>query len=347
MLGIRGPEQISGLNLWFDAADRSSINDGKVTDRQNVYKFRDKISGVTLINGNGALGPSYSFGAINGKNAIHFPWFGTVQNDPAVNLDGAIKSLTASNVTQLGFATVSMFLVYKPTTTFYQNLNGNQKYTLSIWNDARIQGGNPGNGSGGGFPSRAIYVGDERDPLQGGTTTAAQRQNPSGRVVEGFLIDGGPGYRGQSTYTEHIHSRSLEGPISLNKVSITSARLQNGLKKIGFINENSESLEDLTIAVAKGSTMSLGPPRSPSPHSASMSYYRNRNYRIDGQTVDPTQNAWLVLGAWWPRSYLIQTTGGNYPYEGFICEFLHYNRYLTDQETDAVRQYLKNKWFPK
>jgi hypothetical protein len=343
MISLKSPNSIPGLNLWFDAADINTINNGRVVNNENVYKFTDKISGVSLTNGNTVSGPTYSFGSINGKNAIHFPHYGLIPNNRS------LKTLTASNVSQLNTFTFSMFVVYKPTTKLYQDLSGNQSYVISVFDGLTID-----NLVSNVFPNRAFYIGDEGGGSQG------QRNNPSGRYVEGISTGVGQ----YVAYTENITSRSLELPTpaglsgpSSNQVTIASARGQNGLRKVGWIQQNGESLEDLTIPVSttigtqsyKPPFGGIEPPRTPSPFSSVVDYYRNRGYLLSGNTISAasrpgTRGTHLTLGGFWPNTTTF--TFRTYPFEGYICEFLNYNRYLTEQETNSVREYLKIKWFP-
>ena len=61
---MKNPSKIPGLNIWLDAADTSTINNGKVVDNGNVFSFRDKVSNIELTNSQGVNGPSYSIGAV-------------------------------------------------------------------------------------------------------------------------------------------------------------------------------------------------------------------------------------------------------------------------------------------
>ena len=50
MLILKGPNDVPGLNLWFDASDASTINNGRISNNQMVFTFTDKISNVNLRN---------------------------------------------------------------------------------------------------------------------------------------------------------------------------------------------------------------------------------------------------------------------------------------------------------
>jgi hypothetical protein len=337
MTGLKGPNSIPGLNLWFDAADINTINNGRVVYNENVYKFVDKISNVPLTNLSGVSGPSYSFNAVNEKNAISFVYYTTPNNR-------VLKSLKSSGISQFDTSTYSLFLVYKPTNKTWQDdvTLGSESYILNIW-DGQIAGRLPTST----FPNRAFFLGDSL------SATTAGRRNPSGRWLEGNQTTS-PGYFSW-IYTEEQHSRSLEEPTPVGlsgpssfKTTIASARVQNGLRKIGWMKEGSENLEDTVLPIAISSRIpaglsALGSPRPPSPYTQSNYYLRSSDLSRISYRPTPLNSSVLVLGAFAPITNTI--TGGAYPFEGFICELLHYDRYLNDQETNSIREYLDKKWF--
>jgi hypothetical protein len=130
MFGYKSPKNIPGLVLWWDAADSTTINDGVVYQNQNVFKFVDKVSGKVLTNFAGANGPTYSYGAVNGKNAIHFPYY--------TDTNTALKSLTNLNIDNIDIESKTIFFVFKPTTNQY---GSNTRYAFSIWGNGAAGGG--------------------------------------------------------------------------------------------------------------------------------------------------------------------------------------------------------------
>ena len=353
------PDSIDGLNLWFDAGDISTINDGRVTNNATVYKFVDKISGVALRNNSGVLGPSYSFGAVEGKNAISFTYYNTPN-------DRTIKGLTASGVTQLDTSTYSMFVVYKPTTKQFQDANGNYGFVVSIWDGPMTQFIGAATNPPASWGNRHWATGD------GGTdTTPEGRQNPNGLWIEGTVTnnprqavppsDPGLGYL-TNYWVEEIYSRSLEEKIgltgpSVNKTTIGSARVRNNFRKIGFMKQNSQNLEDTIIPVTIN-TMNpngvnrFGPPQPPAPtlYTTNINYYKSRfSNNGDGNKLSYMPRSggngtYLVIGSFGTRPNVFANR--SYPFEGYFCELLHYNRFLNDEEVNAIREYLKMKWFP-
>lgn len=299
MKQLKSPSKIPGLTLWFDASDASTINSGTPTNNVNVFSFRDKISGVELTNTYGATGPSYSFSAINNRNAISIPYYTTP--------DSGQKALWKSGITQLQGLTFSMFCVYKPTTVTQQDLTGNQKYVVAIYSGSRISIGNPG-----GFANRSIYLGDE----QGGTP--AQRNNPSGRYIEADTSAAAP-WQQWVTYGEHVPSRSGIVPTSLNQTCMTSVRIQPNLKKMGFVFDDYEYIDDFLS-----------------------SRNTTRGIKNTGDVQDVGNNATLIIGSPWIGG--APKTSKLYPIEGFFCEFLYFNRFLSDSEYHNVSRYLKKKW---
>lgn len=89
------PDQIHGLALWLDAADRSTI-----TIDTGVSEWRDKSGhGRTLTQSNGALQPSYVAGEVNGL--------------PVVRTDG-----TDDRITSTAIASTSWYGAGKDQITF-------------------------------------------------------------------------------------------------------------------------------------------------------------------------------------------------------------------------------------
>ena len=178
------------------------------------------------------------------------------------------------------------------------------------------------------------------------------------------------GYLQQWTFAEDSLGRVQEKGLTacLNVVTIGDARLQNGLKRVGFTSEKYECLEDVTMPSWVGST-ALGFPRPPSPDSTDINYFLRatavRGLNWNGafiasganNTSNPglswngtafvaqTAGPYLCIGAYFPLKAFAGT--GKYPFEGYFCEFINYNRMLTDEETASIRNYLQKKWFPK
>lgn len=224
---MKTPKLVPGLLMWLDASDQATVNNGRVTNNENVYKFVDKVSGVTLVNNNGVNGPTYKYSTIKGRNIIEFASYNTTTFN-----DISLKSLTASNFLpnfwNKNFATFSMFCVYLPTTQV-----GTESNIISMWNSGRVDGVN--GLSEGGFPNRGIGL---------------SNTNGAGRYIEALAyLANFPYHNEYQGFSENVHVYSGEQPSSFGKVSVTSVRLQKNLKKIGFLSENSSSLEDTTLAI--------------------------------------------------------------------------------------------------
>jgi hypothetical protein len=306
MKSFKRPDKISGLKIWLDASDESTVNFGRVSNLEQVTNFQDKISGIQLRNIISGQGPTYSFRSVNGKNAI------SMQPQYSFGAEACNTALGATAIMVLNSSTCSMFCVYKPTDIYFADANGNQKHVLNILDLTSTT-------SGLGIANRSIYVGDEVSP----NASTSQRANPSGRYAEANTSLSSP-YTSTTTYNEHIPSRNewSEASTSLNKMCMTLVRSQSGLKKIGFMTETDDFIDDFTA-------FKYAPD--------------DRGIKLTGPVYSPGLTASMVIGAYRPVSYTVQAN--YYPFVGFFCEFLYYDRFLTEDEANSVKQYLKLKWF--
>jgi hypothetical protein len=308
MKSLKRPDKISNLKLWFDASDESSVNYGRVTNADLVFNFRDKITGIQLSNIISGQGPTYSFNSINGKHSI------SMNPQYSLGAEACVNALGVTSISVLNSATCSMFCVYKPTGVYLNDASGNQKYVVNILdfnnNNSTISSGNIGN--------KSIYLGDETSP----NSTITQRLNPSGRYIEADLTSGPP-YTGYVTYNENVPSRNewVNSSTSLNKMCMTLVRTRAELKKIGFLTDDSSFVDDFAVT----------------------NIATSRGIKLTGPVYSPGPSASLVFGAYRPSSYTVQSNF--YPFQGNFCEFLYYDRFLTDDETNTVKEYLKMKWF--
>jgi len=116
------PKSISGLVLWLDAADSSTVTLGT-----GVSSWRDKsATSLSFIQGTGNNQPAYSSGAVAGKGAILF--------------DGVNDQLTAAGITNsnvFGSAGGSVFVVYRPgnTDTYTMFFNGGDTNSRDRFSD--------------------------------------------------------------------------------------------------------------------------------------------------------------------------------------------------------------------
>ena len=76
-------------------------------------------------------------------------------------------------------------------------------------------------------------------------------------------------------------------------------------------------------------------------------YYINSSSNTSTPVI-PTSPAKLVIGSYNDAVSGVAGIGlrggGAHPLEGYFCEMLYYNRYLTTAETNALEQYIKMKW---
>lgn len=289
MIGIKSPDSITGLTLWWDASDINTVNNGRVTDTENVFKIVDKVSGVALTNPNGVLGPSYSFGAINGKNAIHFPYYS--------NTNGAQKALVGSNVTQLNTPqTKTIVFVFKPTTLTEPGspAGTNTKYSFAIWGLGR---------NFGTSPDIALFCGSGI--------------NPYPQYVESV----NPWNTGPSRTISIWNSKSYEfGNKNSSSVDLGVVQTFIGRTKLSF---------NQTSWLQSGGLDSK------------YNFY-NDGTKYTGTPVSPSTPSRIVIGGYFDSTY--SKFSRAYPMEGYFCEMLYYNRYLTNAEINGLEIYMKRKW---
>lgn len=316
---MKSPDNISGIRLWFDASDSSTINDGIVTNNQNVYKFVDKIGGISLTNPNGPLGPTYAFGAINGRNAISFTYYNsTVATNPH------LKRLAAVNVSALSTGTYSMYVAFfpndirqepSPTTagTNFQTRCG----VVSIISGSRI-----GAAPAGGFIDRSLYH------------TSYANSNTDRNTTIGYY-DSLPTYTTFNTFVfdnmafRQPNARSLTSGIDYQygKTNVVGVRIGPGIQKSSFLRSGSSISGNFLPISATG----------------------NRVRPSNAVIINPS----LVIGATWvgytvngvPYHTLTTRAADNFsPMEGFFCEMIFFDRILTDAEDNTVLNYLVDKW---
>lgn len=322
---MKKPNDIPGLLIWLDAADSSTVLSTSSTplDGQKVKKMIDKKSGVTFSNTTFNGGPSYSYASVNGKNALQ------MQSSYDSFGDGREKSLYA-DVNILGSATTSIFCVFKPSSPYP---NTTSRYFVFGLNDAYLTSipittpSGAGNGYFGQFPNKAIS-------LEGSSPS----KNQSIGYIEGkpeinaTFLAGTP--RTYATFYEHVPSRNLlTSTSSVDKVCLVTARVQNNLKKISFIFENNDWVDDFSgIRTVPNNLYNLTGPVY------GLTYSDNPVNNPDG-----TQS--ISIGCYSGSFHFSNSGSGLAPFRGFFCEFLYYNRFLSDYETNSIKAYLREKWF--
>jgi len=322
MRGLKSPDSISGIKLWFDASDVTTVNDGRVSDRENVYKFVDKIGGFALTNPNGALGPSYSFSAVNGKNAISFTYYNsTVANNPS------LKRLAAVNVTPLSTGTFSMYVAFlpndirqEPSPNDPQALLQTRCGVVTIISGSRISSSPIGTS---GYLDRQLYHTSYYNNIERNTTIGyVDSQNPW-TTFNTFIYD--------NSAFKQPNSRALTSgtDYQYGKVNLFGIRNSSGIQKGTISRKNSISIDN--FQPRQGST----------------------GLRPKVRPVFSIPNPCLVIGASWP-GYTIDGVGyftltnrlaTNFsPLDGFFCEMIFFDRVLSESEDNSVTSYLRKKW---
>lgn len=315
---MKSPDNISGIRLWFDASDSSTINDGIVTNNQNVYKFVDKIGGISLTNPNGPLGPTYAFGAINGRNAISFTYYNsTVATNPH------LKRLAAVNVSALSTGTYSMYVAFfpndirqEPSPTSPSSGGVTRCGVVSVIAGSRI-----GTTPTGGYIDRSLYHTSYRNNTDRNTTIGYFDSVSPWNDFNTFVFDN-MAYR-------QPNSTSLTSGIDYQygKTSVFGVRFAPGIQKSSFLRSGSSISGNFLPISATG-----------------------RRVRPSNAVIT---NPSLVIGATWvgytvngvPYHTLTTRTAENFsPLDGFFCEMIFFDRILTDVEDNTVLNYLVDKW---
>lgn len=358
------PNRIPGLKIWLDANDTSTINDGRiVTNNVLVEKWTDKASGFVFRSGTGTLGnnqndtaannifknrgPSYSVGTINGKNSVLFGYFRApnLLNSPGdANTEDnmSFRRLACSNVTPLSSATYSMYIVQMPEDIRKQPMVGGGEQSQHIIN---IRSGNRVSGSNqypGGYQERvfcATSINTGTSPYRNTTLFFIDSTNET-TIINGVA----PPIGSYLTYEYDQRGGRFpdskfftSGPLyQYGKVNIHGFRMQNFLKKFSIMRPDFTQREAFI------------------PRAAYANAWTNRDSRASpsAQIVNPLMTIGAPVPAYGSSYTLVKNIvdGGSVnqgnlcPYEGNFCEFLFWDRVLTDSESNAVEMYLQKKW---
>jgi len=316
---MKKPNDIPGLVIWLDAADSSTVlsaTNSTPGDGGQIRRMIDKKSGVTFSNTSN--GPTYSYTSVNGKNSI-------LMADPSTGpfVFATNKALVASDLTILSSATTSIFCVYKPIGDSPAS-DGARQWVMAI-NDYYMSNirtrGNGSNFAQSAIPNKGISVNFETPSLD---RSSAYWESNTPLTTEGL--------RSAVTYYDHLPSRNKARGYtnSIEKVNLTIARTQNNLKKISFIYENNDWVDDFS-----------GGFNNP-----------NNVYKLTGPVYGLTYSENTVNLPLGTQSMAIGTiasgvvrTGFYHGFYGYFCELLYYNRFLSDYETNSLKAYLREKWF--
>jgi hypothetical protein len=339
---MKNPSKIPGLKIWLDAADTSTINNGTIQNGQNVFKIVDKSSGYVFRNGYGVNGPSYSVGVVNGKNAITVNYY-TVSDVNSIQA----KGLWAGNVTPMASGTYSLYCVAFPYDNRQRNTNGaGVNATQDLWVFSLINNIPASIVSPSAYvPHRGFFfrsrIGGAGQPLPNLPARYYEDVDfifqVSTILIDSYISSIPPAINNGLTQSD---SRYIYG-----KTNVIGVRASNNLKKFSIIRKDYIINENFQ------------PNPTPNP----------------GQTFRPTttqqgftpapNGPWLTIGAIVPNAISRSVEGvagpmgsdivlnntnpattNCYPFEGHFCEFLFWDRVLTDPEANSVESYLKKKW---
>jgi len=345
---LSNPKKIPGLTLWVDAADDSTVNNGRVTNGQNVFKIVDKVGGLTFRNGYGSAGPSYSVGVVNGKNAITFNYYTQSLIDSI-----QAKGLWAGNVTTMASATYSLYSVSFPydirqrTTDGGGSFSTQRLYLLSLINNLAPTGLNsysPNlqiNFFGPGPPASPLnnlsaFITEDNDFIQ---TTGNARMVDRSTSFSGYL-------NSSLSDTKYVYGKANVMGLRMRTNSTTGPG--SGMRKLTVMRKDHNYKNNfqlrLNVTTQGGVTGSYGGfiPASGGPWLTIGGIVPNASTRVVEGVFGPIPTEYpmgvgIVLGQ-------LTTASNVWPFEGHFCELLYFNRALSDSESNSVEQYLKKKW---
>lgn len=324
-------------------------------------------------------GPSYSVGRINGKNSILFGYYrgpGLANSPGDANTEDnlSFRRLACNNIPVIGSATYSQFIVFFPASQRLQpgkttelaptvEIVQNTEIIFSISDSSRMftaNNGDPLTNYPGSYIERQLILYGIR-PLN--TTTNeiigyidGANENSPERVQNPSLPIG-------TFISYHYANTVVDGPSSNREISDVNNRLYQygkvnimvnrflgqgpngfpatGLKRTSFFRKDST---DKNLFIYRY----FGGAGAPAP-------LANRDRRATGSAR--ITNPILTFGAAHPGYGMsnnvlrhlidggsLNKSLGREPYEGHICEYLFWDRFLTDKEANAVQAYLKKKW---
>lgn len=339
------PKNIPGLKFWLDAADTSTLS---LTPTTTVATFSGVSNGVTYSGSNSGPG-------INWKNGTSIASVGYLTYSAVISTITTVSSIRdkATGVTLSADITTVIptgsSIIYNGTST----ING-PRYLYNNINNKNTILFNYGTNSGGVYTLKSFTMSNFVSATHSyyavfanGTT----QSSPYGSYVLSI-------YRPSRTTSTMAGYPNIAIGVNGQYSQITETT-QNGtflgttpyLSTIAPIN-SSDSWKKVNII----SSRLIGTGSNPMGRWSFDS--KDKNYTIYGKTAssNPTyisgsmlpigvtiSNAKIALGDYWPGSYSITPTTP-IPPRAHFCEFLYYDRQLTDQEHYKVTQYLENKW---
>lgn len=327
----KSPDKITGLKCWVDASDRATINNGTVTQGQNVFKIVDKASGLIFRNGYGSDGPTYSVNQINGKGAITFNYYTTPNSIQA-------KGLWASNATTFASGTYSLYVVNFPYLNRQRNTDGAGNISQqNLWLFSIINN----------LPSSTLTAYSPHRYLVYRSIGSGQtNSNPVFREDSDLTTTGGVNTvqfdKILITDTDVSNSLPPSDPRFIyGKTNIIGVRNSDNVKRFTFLRKDymsDENFQTQTISKFSVSPQQGFVPTSGGPWATIGAVLPNANTRIVEGVPGPISTEYILNGV----SPTITTNV--YAFEGYFCELLYWDRLLSRSESNAVEAYLKKKW---
>jgi len=332
------PKNIPGLKFWLDAADTSTLS---LTNTTNVGTFSAVSNGVTYSGNNSGPG-------VDWKNGTSIASVGYLTYSAVISTVTTVSSIKdkATGVTlsaDIIRVTPTTGVAYSGTPT----VNG-PRYLYKNINDKNTILFNYGTNSGGVYGLKASTMSNfisATHSYYAVFSNVSRQTNQYGQYLisifkpSRLLTDGG--YPNISTALYSTNTQLVE-----TAQTTTSAPY---LSVIAPINPTTSWKKVNIISARFLGTSSMGRWSFNS---------KDRNYTIYGKTASSNpahiagdkppigvtiSNAKMVLGDYWLSPYTVASTTP-IPPNVYFCEFLYYDRQLTDQEHYKVVQYLENKW---
>jgi len=373
IVSVKSPNSIPGLKVWLDASDANTINNGReISNGSIVQKWVDKAGGYVFRSGTGTLGnsygflgangtfkvrgPSYSIGVVNGKNAITFNYYtgggvGSGTGGPDTEDNISFRRLACGPITPVGSSTYSMYVVFLPKENREQksifNLGAytgqaQAQYVMTVMDSTRANNGGVGLLSGypAGYSERMLYMTSTNSVpgnfFRNGTIGYLNASNET-TVINGTTPTIGTylSLQGQDQPTAGLVTSGKD--YQYGKVNVYGMRFNNLMKKLTVMRNGYVRIDNFITRA----TWSGGDRRtSPSPSIA------NPVMTIGAITpgYDLGKNGLRGIGDDGTNGTPTSHFTNQQPFEGYFCEFLFWDRVLSDSESNSIELYLRKKW---
>jgi hypothetical protein len=383
MIGLKSPNNITGLKVWLDASDADTINDGRdISNGSTVQKWVDKVGGYVFRSGTGTLGnsyntltsngifkvrgPSYSVGVVNGKNAITFNYYtggGVGSGAGTANTEDNIsfRRLACGSITPIGSATYSMYVVFLPKENREQKSQtgtggaAQSQYIMTVMDASRSNAagtgplsGYPGPGSSAnpaGYCERMLYM-TSTSSVAGNAYrngTIAYTNGSNETIIINSVQPSIGTYLSNQTQEPSGLYETSGKNYQYGKVNVFGIRHSNSIKRFSVVRDGYTRKDNFVPPTIVSGALNTA----------------NNPWAGRDRRISPSPriaNPIVTIGAVAPGYDLGKTstrgtdddgTGirtNQSPFEGYFCELLFWDRILTESESNSVELYLRKKW---